>query len=236
MTRLDFDDALEQLQTHLKQLGVVGLPAQLWEDTLTPVPIPTAPSGESYESLDLQALSSIVAQCRKCRLCETRKKVVFGTGATHKPPIAFVGEGPGAEEDEQGEPFVGKAGQLLTAAITKGMGYQRSDVYICNVVKCRPPQNRTPLPDEVENCFPYLKRQLQLLQPQVIVTLGQPAQMALCGINMGITKLRGQWQQWNGIPLMPTFHPAYILRTPSAKALFWSDLKEVMKHLAEKST
>ncbi|HQH27315.1 MAG TPA: uracil-DNA glycosylase, partial [Oligoflexia bacterium] len=144
------------------------------------------------------------------------------------PPIVFVGEGPGADEDRIGEPFVGKAGALLTAAITKGLGLRREDVYICNVVKCRPPGNRTPAPDEAKACTPYLFRQLELLQPKVIVALGSPAQMALCGEPGGITRLRGKWLSWRGVRVMPTFHPAYLLRNPAAKRDFWEDLQAVM--------
>lgn len=185
----------------------------------------------SYDDLDLAGLKAEALVCTKCRLCETRNKVVFGVGNTESPLIAFVGEGPGADEDRLGEPFVGRAGDLLTAAITKGLGLERKDVYIANVVKCRPPQNRAPLPDEVEACTKYLYRQLELIKPKVIVTLGQPAQMALSGVNLGITRLRGQWQNWRGIKLMPTFHPAYLLRNPAAKKEFWADLKSVMAEL-----
>ena len=178
-----------------------------------------------------EALESEAKGCRRCRLCETRTNVVFGDGLREQPAVAFVGEGPGAEEDSQGLPFVGRAGELLTAAITKGMGLRRSDVYIANVVKCRPPENRAPLPDESENCLPFLFRQLELLQPRVIVTLGGPAQKAIVGKDQGITKLRGQWQDWRGIRVMPTLHPAYILRNPAAKRDFWSDIQSVMKEL-----
>ena len=184
---------------------------------------------------ELSELRTIAESCVKCRLCETRNKVVFGTGRTDSPLIAFVGEGPGADEDRTGEPFVGRAGALLTAAITKGLGMKREDVYICNVVKCRPPENRAPLPDEVASCNGYLFRQLELIQPKVIVTLGQPAQLALSGVSMGITKLRGRWLDWRGIPLMPTFHPAYILRNAAVKKEFWEDLQEVMRKLGLKS-
>lgn len=179
-----------------------------------------------WEELEREALA-----CVRCRLAEGRKKVVFGVGARNRPPICFVGEGPGADEDRQGEPFVGKAGALLTAAITKGLGLQRQDVYIANIVKCRPPENRTPQPDELSCCLPFLHRQLELLQPQVIVTLGAPALLALTGLTGGITKLRGHWLEWRSIPLMPTFHPAYILRNATAKRPFWEDLQEVMKKL-----
>ena len=182
---------------------------------------------DSWEKLKQEALN-----CQKCRLCETRQNVVFGVGKTDSPKIVFVGEGPGADEDRQGEPFVGKAGALLTAAITKGLQMKRKDVYICNVVKCRPPQNRTPMEDEVEACFPYLEKQLLQIRPSVIVTLGAPALKALTSESRGITKVRGNWMNWNGIPLMPTFHPAYILRNQDAKRPFWEDLKEVMRELA----
>ncbi len=178
-----------------------------------------------WEQLEQEAVS-----CQSCRLSQTRNKVVFGTG-TKTPRIVFVGEGPGAEEDRSGEPFVGKAGALLTAAITRGLQLQREDVYICNVVKCRPPENRNPLPDEVSACEGFLFRQLQLLRPEVIITLGSPAQKALTGVDKGITRLRGNWLEWRGIKVMPTFHPAYILRNPEAKRPFWEDLQEVMKVL-----
>ncbi len=186
--------------------------------------------------LELKQLRVIAESCTKCRLCETRNKVVFGAGNPDSPLIAFVGEGPGADEDRTGEPFVGRAGALLTAAITKGLGLKREEVYICNVVKCRPPGNRAPLPDEVAACNGYLFRQLELIRPKVIVTLGQPAQLALSGVNIGITKLRGQWQEWRGIPLMPTFHPAYILRNQSVKKEFWDDLQDVMRKVGIKGS
>lgn len=186
---------------------------------------------DSFGQLSLEQLKAQALGCVACRLCETRNKVVFGVGKTDSPLIAFVGEGPGADEDRLGEPFVGRAGELLTKAITAGLGLSRNDVYIANVVKCRPPENRAPLPDEVEACTRYLYRQLELIQPKVIVTLGQPAQMALSGVNQGITKLRGNWQTWRGIKLMPTFHPAYLLRNPPAKKEFWEDLKAVMAEL-----
>jgi len=180
----------------------------------------------SFLELEKEAL-----ECELCSLCQNRKSVVFGDGNIESPLIAFVGEGPGADEDLQGLPFVGKAGELLNNAIEKGLGLKRKDIYICNVVKCRPPENRTPLPNEVQACSPYLYRQLELIKPKVIVTLGQTAQQAISAKEIGITKLRGQWQEWRGVPVMPTYHPAYILRNPEAKKPFWEDLKEVMKFL-----
>lgn len=180
----------------------------------------------SWEELELTAKG-----CRKCGLCETRNSVVFGDGDHIKPTLVFVGEGPGAEEDKRGLPFVGRAGELLTNAINKGMGLERSQVYICNVVKCRPPENRQPLPEETAACTPYLFRQLELINPKVIVTLGQQAQLAVCGVQNGITKIRGKWLDWRGIKVMPTLHPAYLLRNPVAKKDFWADLQVVMEEL-----
>jgi DNA polymerase len=142
-----------------------------------------------------------------------------------------VGEGPGADEDDQGFPFVGKAGQLLDRMIA-AMGFGRDEVYVCNIVKCRPPKNRKPEPDEMASCRPYLARQLELIQPKVIVALGATAVEGLLGISGGITRLRGNWRVYGGrIAVMPTFHPAYLLRTPEAKRDVWNDLKEVLKHL-----
>ncbi len=228
------------LATQLRTLGVEGLPKdwvkpaeaeKLVELKLEGDGAPAAAAPGPDQAEELAALRATAEQCTKCRLCEGRNKVVFGVGNTVRPLIAFIGEGPGAEEDKTGEPFVGRAGQLLTGAITKGMGLRREDIYICNVVKCRPPENRAPLPDEVAACTPYLYRQLELIQPKVIITLGQPAQLATSGVDMGITKLRGQWQSWRGFKLMPTFHPAYILRNPPAKRFFWEDLQSVMVEL-----
>ncbi len=214
----------EMLREYLLNQAPLGLPSA-WFD---PSKEPAGVTNNSMQELDVLRIEA--ETCKKCRLCEGRNKVVFGVGNS-KPRLVFVGEGPGKDEDLQGEPFVGKAGQLLTAAIEKGMKLNRSDVYICNIVKCRPPENRTPLPDEVQACLPYLTKQLELLNPEVIVALGGPAQSALCGVEGGITKLRGNWLKWNEIPVMPTFHPAYILRNPPAKKEFWEDLKQVMEFL-----
>jgi DNA polymerase len=143
----------------------------------------------------------------------------------------FIGEGPGREEDEQGIPFVGRAGQLLTDMIEKGMKIQRADVYIANVVKCRPPENRAPQEDEMETCVPYLDKQIEIIQPKVIVLLGATPLKGLIHEKLGITKIRGKWLQYKGIPVMPTFHPAYLLRNPPAKREVWEDLKQVIAFL-----
>jgi uracil-DNA glycosylase len=193
--------------------------------------VSTTLSGISYDSLSYVELKNMAISCTNCSLHKNRKNIVFGSGNIDSPLIAFVGEGPGIEEDIQGEPFVGKAGQLLTAAITKGLKMKREELYTCNVVKCRPPENRTPLPEEISACYGFLKRQLEIVNPKVIVTLGAPAQKAILGIDKGISNVRGSWHEWNGVKVMPTFHPAYILRNPPAKKEFWADLQLVMKEL-----
>ncbi len=169
-----------------------------------------------------------VKPCTRCRLCETRKNTVFGEGDPDVK-IFFIGEGPGENEDIQGRPFVGRAGELLNKMIA-GMGLRREQVFIANIVKCRPPDNRVPAPDEVETCTPYLVRQLEIIHPKVIVTLGLPASKYMLESRLSMGKMRGQWHNWRGIKLMPTFHPAYLLRsyTEENRAAVWSDLKQVM--------
>ncbi len=182
----------------------------------------------------LAMISADIGDCRRCRLHIGRKKIVFGSGSENAR-LVFVGEGPGADEDEQGVPFVGRAGQLLTQMIDgtakkEGIAVTRADIYICNVVKCRPPENRTPEPDEMATCGQFLFRQLSTLQPKAICALGSTAAKALIGGKDGVTKLRGKWHQWNGIPLMVTFHPSYLLRpyNQNAKREAWEDLKAVL--------
>jgi DNA polymerase len=167
--------------------------------------------------------------CTRCKLHKGRNKIVFGDGSP-KAELVFIGEGPGADEDIQGLPFVGRAGKLLTQMI-EAMGLQRKDVYICNVVKCRPPQNRAPEPDEVETCSPYLLRQIDVINPKVLVCLGAVAAKTLLETNRGITQYRGQWLEWRGRKLMATYHPAYLLRNPAAKSEVWKDLQKVMAEL-----
>lgn len=178
----------------------------------------------------LVQLEREVASCEACRLHLARRSTVFARGSAASP-LCFVGEGPGAEEDLRGTPFVGPAGQLLDRMV-EAMGFGRDEVYICNIVKCRPPDNRRPQPDEMDACRRFLDEQLSLVAPEVIVALGATAVQGLFGTNEGITKLRGKWRLYRGrVAVMPTFHPAYLLRTPSAKRLVWSDLKEVLRHL-----
>jgi len=170
-----------------------------------------------------------IGDCTRCKLHKGRHKIVFGDGSA-AAQLVFVGEGPGADEDAQGLPFVGRAGKLLTQMI-EAMGLERADVYICNVVKCRPPENRAPEPDEVATCSPYLLRQIDVIRPKVIVCLGAVAAKTLLQTNRGITQFRGQWLDWRGRKLMATYHPAYLLRNPSAKGEVWKDLQKVMAEL-----
>lgn len=172
-----------------------------------------------------------VRGCTKCRLCETRTHTVFGEGSVDAK-IFFIGEGPGENEDQSGRPFVGRAGELLNKQIA-AMGLHREEVMIANVVKCRPPQNRQPSPDEAATCTPYLERQLEIVRPKVIVTLGLSATRYMLQANSSMGRLRGQWHDWRGLKVMPTFHPAYLLRsyTPANRAMVWNDLQEVMREL-----
>ena len=179
----------------------------------------------------LEELRAAIGDCQRCKLCSARTHIVFGIGNPHAK-LMFVGEGPGRDEDLQGEPFVGRAGQLLNDIVTKGMGLKREDVYIANVVKCRPPENRNPEPDEVAACEPFLKKQIDLIRPEIIVGLGKFAVQTLLQSKVPITKLRGTWQRYHGIKLMPTFHPAYLLRNPADKKLVWEDIKKVIKELS----
>jgi DNA polymerase len=180
----------------------------------------------------LDVLAAEAAACQKCVLCRERKQAVFERGSP-MAEIAFVGEGPGADEDRLGQPFVGKAGQLLDRMIA-GMGYRPDDLYVCNIVKCRPPENRKPEPAEMAACLPFVAEQLALVRPRVIVALGATAVQGLLGTSEGITRLRGKWKLYKGTtPVMPTFHPAYVLRQESAKRDVWNDLKEVLRYLGK---
>lgn len=203
----------------------------------TPRPIPAAAHSELFsvypgleKTADLKELREFIGDCRRCKLWRGRTNLVFGVG-NPEAELMFVGEGPGAEEDARGEPFVGRAGQLLTDIIERGMGMTRSEVYICNVVKCRPPDNRNPEADEVAACEPFLMRQIALVRPRVIVGLGTFAVQSLLKVKTPISRLRGVWHEVSGVKLMPTFHPAYLLRNPGDKRLVWADILEVLKAL-----
>ena len=182
----------------------------------------------------LEALRALMGDCQRCKLHKGRNNLVFGEGSPNTK-LVFVGEGPGREEDKIGKPFVGEAGKLLTRIIENGMGLTREAVYICNVVKCRPPNNRDPESDEIETCIPFLKQQLRIIKPDVICVLGRIAGQALLGGDFKITLKRGTWHSYLDIPVMPTYHPAYIIRNPSRerqlKGQVWEDIKKIMKHL-----
>ena len=199
------------------------------EATSAPAPLAESPAAAvpwADRRPTLDEVQTHLGDCRRCQLHEGRTQIVFGTG-NPEARLMFVGEGPGEQEDKTGKPFVGRAGDLLTDMIEKGLGIPRSEVYICNIVKCRPPQNRTPLPPEVQACRSFLDGQIRAIAPQVIVTLGRPAASLLLDREVAITRMRGTWQDYQGIPLMPTLHPAFVLRqyTPENRRAVWEDLK-----------
>ena len=208
------DELHRALRAYLKHLELLGV-----EDIPSPSPDP-GPEGQ------LQELKQEVLQCRACPLHRTRRNPVLGEG-NPRAILVFVGEAPGAEEDQQGRPFVGKAGELLTRII-KAMGLEREEVYITNVLKCRPPNNRNPRPEEIRACLPFLLRQMEIIKPKLICTLGTFAAQTLLGTQERITSLRGRFHQWRGIKVMPTFHPAFLLRNPAYKRLAWEDVKKIM--------
>jgi DNA polymerase len=234
----------EQLRRYLnyyQDLGVKNIYRREAANPIQPVPAPMPvvlpisvlpplePMGDT-----LAKISEDIGDCRRCRLCEGRSKIVFGSG-NENARLVFVGEGPGADEDAQGLPFVGRAGQLLTQMIEntaskEGIPIRRPDVYICNVVKCRPPENRAPQPDEMEICGQFLSRQLMALRPSAICALGSTAAKALLATKDGVTRMRGRWHKWRDIPLMVTYHPSYLLRAynQEAKREAWEDLKTVL--------
>jgi DNA polymerase len=199
-------------------------------------PEPAKPAADSDwgPRPDLAEVERVLGDCQRCGLAATRNQIVFGDGNPNAD-LLFIGEGPGQEEDRRGLPFVGRAGELLTQMIEKGLGIARADVYICNIVKCRPPNNRNPQPDEVTACRRFLDGQIAAVQPKVIVALGKPATSLLLGRDVAITRVRGTWQAYRGIPLMPTLHPAYILRqyTPENRRHVWEDLKAAVARCRE---
>jgi uracil-DNA glycosylase family 4 len=222
------------VKTVYRREGTASAPAPVRELEKEVVPLPPlAPVGETLD----QIRTDIGDDCRRCRLCEQRQRIVFGVG-NEQARLVLVGEGPGADEDAQGIPFVGRAGQLLTqmidnTAAKEGIPIRRADVYICNVVKCRPPENRTPQPDEMEICGQFLARQILAIRPKAILALGSTAAKALLGTKDGVTRLRGHWHKWRDIPLVVTYHPSYLLRAYNveAKREAWEDLKKVFHYV-----
>lgn len=230
----EINEAVQAIRSHfeyLRDLGEETLPQPVSFDDL-----PVCALGDTPETTHgacrpetLEDIRRDLGDCCRCGLGETRQNLVFGVG-NPDASLVLVGEAPGSEEDRRGEPFVGEAGQLLDR-ILKAMHLERKDVYICNVLKCRPPKNRDPLPEEIASCEPFLVRQLMAIRPQVIVTLGRFAAQSLLRSKTPISRLRGTWQTYQGIPLMPTFHPAYLLRNPAGKREVWEDMKQVMEVL-----
>ncbi len=219
----------------LHNLGVSEVPVATLPDELPPCPPHVCGVDRGGTAVcrteTLEEIRADLGDCQRCPLCKGRKNIVFGVGNPHAR-LVLVGEGPGREEDERGQPFVGEAGRLLDR-ILFAMGLTRDEIYICNMVKCRPAGNRDPLPEEIAACEPFLKRQLTAIAPDLIVTLGRISSQALLGDKTPITQLRGQWREYQGIPLLPTYHPAFLLRNPASKREVWEDMKQVMKRLRE---
>ena len=212
----------------LKNLMVANMEMGLDPPTLSPSTLDYLNTRTKHPG-SLEDLRSFIGDCKRCKLWHGRTKLVFGEGSPDAR-LVFVGEGPGRDEDLAGKPFVGEAGRLLTRIIN-AMGLTREDVYICNVVKCRPPKNRDPEMDEIRACIPFLKRQIHLIRPDFICSLGRVAVQGLLDHEFKITRERGKWHAFMDIPLMPTYHPAYLLRNPSAKREVWQDIQDIMKHM-----
>ncbi len=225
----DTADVRKALATWVGYLGEIGVRELSLREPGPSEPRPSDPGAS------LAALRDEIGDCRRCKLCEGRTNIVFGVGDP-KAKLMFVGEGPGADEDAQGEPFVGRAGKKLNDMI-RAIGLERKDVYIANIVKCRPPGNRDPESDEVATCSPFLFRQIELIQPKAIVALGSPAAKTLLNTKAGITSLRGRWGAFRGVPVMPTFHPAYLLRkyTEENRRAVYDDLKAARARIDEAS-
>ncbi|KAF0221534.1 MAG: DNA polymerase [Geobacteraceae bacterium] len=228
-------ELISSLRVYLEELQETGVDALPF---VQPASAPSRATGKAEEGSaspvrgeTLDDVRRELEECGRCQLGNTRTNLVFGVG-NPAARLAFVGEAPGRDEDLQGEPFVGEAGQLLSKIIN-AMGFERSDVYICNVLKCRPPGNRNPQPDEIEKCHPFLLRQLKAIAPEVIVCLGTFAAQTLLQTKAPISKLRGSFHDYHGIPLMPTFHPAFLLRNPAMKREVWEDMQQVMRLLGK---
>jgi len=216
-------DSLSDWLRYQRRLGWKGLPPE----ALAPSP---EPEGAEEKILSLEEIRAEMGECRRCKLYGGRTHLVFGDGSPDAR-LMFVGEGPGADEDRQGVPFVGAAGQLLNKMLGR-LGLRREEVYIANIVKSRPPNNRDPEPDEIAACLPFLEKQIKAIHPRVIVTLGRIATHALLGTKEPLTRLRGRWQRYGDIRVMPTFHPSYLLRAPQERRKTWADMQQVMEYLA----
>jgi uracil-DNA glycosylase len=221
---------LKSYLEYLREMGIEGLPvAERTAQKNSPDSPPARPSVGTLEEIRRE-----LGDCRRCKLHSTRRTIVFGEG-NPGATLMFVGEGPGHDEDIQGRPFVGKAGQLLTKII-ESIKLRREDVYIANIVKCRPPGNRTPEPDEIKACNPFLLKQIEAIRPKIICTLGAPSSQTLLRTTAPISALRGRWFDFHGIRVIPTFHPAYLLRNPERKKEVWEDMKRIMEWLSHPDT
>ena len=220
MSEPDLPEILESLKIHAEYSKVCGI--KYFQASGKPKCMNTGD-----KQTDLNNIIEQMGDCKRCKLYSTRKNIVFGEG-NPDARLVFVGEAPGADEDVQGHPFVGKAGQLLTKII-EAIDLKRSDVYIANILKCRPPSNRNPEEDEITTCIPFLKKQLEIIDPKIICTLGNIATRALLDTNTGITRLRGRFHELSGSKVMPTYHPSYLLRDPSKKRETWEDMKIIKK-------
>lgn len=223
-------EVLKNILEFYKELGFERLPVKLESVKSQESGVKRQQSKES----SLRALRQEIGDCQRCKLSKGRTNIVFGEGNPNAR-IMFVGEAPGREEDQQARPFVGEAGQLLTRLINK-MGFERDQVYIANIVKCRPPLNRDPQPDEIQQCFPFLERQISIINPEIIMSLGKISAYTLLNVEspisrFSISKIRGKFFDYKGIPVMPTFHPAYLLRNAKDKWLVWADAQAVLKRL-----
>lgn len=217
---------LKEIAGHAKRLLKANADMGLDPPGLSAAPSKPSEHGPAGTKT-LEELRNFIGDCRRCKLCEGRTQLVFGEG-NPRARLVFVGEGPGKDEDMEGRPFVGEAGKLLTRIIENGMGLKREDVYICNVVKCRPPKNRVPEKDEVDTCLPFLKRQLEIIRPEVICALGLTAAQNLLNRPFTMNRERGKWVSCMGAQMMPTYHPAYLLRNLSAKRQVWEDVQKIM--------
>ena len=222
--RQELREIVGHVRAHLERQQELGLDhAELrW-------PAPAAPATAARPTLE--EVRTDLGECTRCKLHKHRMKIVFGVGNPNAS-LVFVGEAPGADEDAQGEPFVGRVGQLLTKII-EAMGMRRGDVYICNIIKCRPPNNRTPEADEIVACQPFLLEQLRAIGPRFICALGGPAAQTLLQTKEPISRLRGRFHDYHGIPLLPTFHPAFLLRNPNEKKTVWEDMKLLLRHMQQ---
>ncbi len=218
---------LKSYLEYLRGMGIMSLPTS--EDRPRDVSLNSSPLPPM--SPILEEVGKELGDCRRCKLHRTRRTLVFGEG-NKKATLMIIGEGPGYEEDVQGKPFVGRAGQLLTK-ILQSIHLQREEVYITNIIKCRPPQNRNPEPDEIQNCYPFLLKQIHAIQPQIICALGTFAAQTLLKTEVKITTLRGRFYEFAGIKVVPTYHPAYLLRNPERKREVWEDMKQISKWMAD---